>query len=171
MKLNIGCGYSVLEGHINLDRLPLKGVQVVADIEGVFLPFKDSVFDKVIAFNTLEHVSDLVKVMQDVHRVLKPKGIIHILVPHFSHRGAYGDPTHKRFFSYDTFFYFWAGFKWNYYFSFSFSRIAVKLIFAKGMKIGKHIIEPLINRFPIIYELTFLRSLFPAHQVEVFLQK
>ena len=171
MKLNIGSGYDIMEGYVNLDRLPLKGVQVVADIENNYLPFKVGVFDRVTAFNILEHVRDLVQLMREIHTVLKPKGIAHIRVPHFTHRGAYGDPTHKSFFSYDTFFYFWLGFKWNYYFQFGFSKIKVRLIFAKRRQIYNYIVEPLINRCPIIYELTFLRSLFPAHQIEVFLEK
>lgn len=156
---------------MNLDLVSLPGVDVIADVEARGLPFRSNTFDRVIAFNLLEHVSDLVHVMQEIHRVLTPHGVIHIRVPHFTHRGAYGDPTHRRFFSYDTFFYFWSEFRWNYHFGFGFSKVRVRLIFAKGRQLHNHVVEPLMNHLPVVYELTFLRSLFPAHQVEVFLEK
>jgi SAM-dependent methyltransferase len=171
MKLHMGCGFDIRDGYLNLDILPLSGVDVVADIELGTLPFRANAFDQVAAFNFLEHLADLPHVMKETHRILKPQGIAHIRVPHFTHRGAYGDPTHKRFFSYDTFFYFVTGFRWNYMFDFGFSGIKTRLIFAKGKQIYNWIVEPLANRFPVTYELTFLRALFPAHQVEAFLTK
>ncbi|HUF37938.1 MAG TPA: methyltransferase domain-containing protein [Anaerolineales bacterium] len=170
MKLQVGCGRDVRIGYLNLDKIRLQGVEIVADLERG-LPFAAGCFTEIIAFNILEHVEDLPAVMADLYRILTPDGSLHIKVPHFTHRGAFSDPTHKNFCTYDTFFYFTRDFSWNYYFNFAFTSIHAKIIFPKGKQIYNYLVEPVMNRIPVIYELTFLRSLFPAHQVDVVLKK
>ena len=46
------------------------------------LPFKTNYFDKVVASEVLEHVSNDLKVVSEVRRVLKPGGIFVLSVPH-----------------------------------------------------------------------------------------
>ena len=41
---------------------------------GEEMPFEDSSFDAVVCVDVLEHVTDLEKVIAEVHRVLRPKG-------------------------------------------------------------------------------------------------
>lgn len=41
-----------------------------------YLPFKNSSYDVVISFETIEHLSDLEKFFKEIHRVLKDKGIL-----------------------------------------------------------------------------------------------
>lgn len=45
------------------------------------LPFEAESFDAVICFNTLEHIYDPAAVVNDLFRVLKPGGRIHVIVP------------------------------------------------------------------------------------------
>lgn len=87
--LDVGCGsgeYSLLfqkEGNkvVGMDISPKavavakkKGLNVILhDIEGEF-PFKDSIFDKVIGLEVLEHLFEPEKVVNESWRVLKPKG-------------------------------------------------------------------------------------------------
>jgi SAM-dependent methyltransferase len=88
-----------------VDRLLLPGVRVVADT-GRALPFRNGSIDFLRAFNHLEHLSDVVAVMEEIHRVLAPGGTAEITVPHFSNPHYYSDPTHVRPFGLYSFDYF-----------------------------------------------------------------
>lgn len=64
-----------------------------------FLPFPDNSIESVISHHALEHVGDgFMRVMDEVHRVLKPGGLFRIIVPAFPSHAAVADPTHKRYF-------------------------------------------------------------------------
>jgi SAM-dependent methyltransferase len=45
------------------------------------LPLADDSFDAVICFNTLEHIYDAVPVLAELHRVVRPGGAVHVIVP------------------------------------------------------------------------------------------
>ena len=45
------------------------------------LPLPDDSFDAVICFNTLEHVYDAVPVLEELYRVVRPGGAVHVIVP------------------------------------------------------------------------------------------
>jgi 2-polyprenyl-3-methyl-5-hydroxy-6-metoxy-1,4-benzoquinol methylase len=76
-------GIDVLENSINWARKHWKKEKrmefVVADAHK--LPFKSRNFDTVVALEVLEHVFEPVKVLQEIKRVLKPKGYVVFLVP------------------------------------------------------------------------------------------
>lgn len=87
----------------NLDMIALPGVDVVHDVENG-LPFPDETFYYIEAEDVLEHVDDIIKVMQEIWRVLKPGGRVWIRGPHGSYpEQAWKDPTHKRLFVPGTF--------------------------------------------------------------------
>ena len=170
-RLNLGCGADIRAGWINLDRAALPGVDVVHDIEQLPLPFPNNSFDYVLCQDILEH-TDYIPLLRDIWRIMRPAGTLHIRVPHFTSSHAYGDPTHKRFFSSDNFYFFVAS-NTNrpYYFDFSFARI-------ENLRIhfGPRAYQPIgwfVNRsrkMQTFYESSPLRS-FPASNVEVDLVK
>lgn len=80
-------------GYIYLDIEGWGGVDVIRDIEKG-LPFDDNKFDRIEAHNILEHIKDLIFVMNECYRVLKVGGTLDIIVP-FG-RNATIDPTHVR---------------------------------------------------------------------------
>lgn len=45
------------------------------------LPFQDAAFDLVILDNVLEHVEDMQRTLDEVHRVLKPDGLLYMVTP------------------------------------------------------------------------------------------
>ena len=95
-KLNLGCGRTALPGFIGLDMTLSAAVDVQAS--ATELPFKDEVFDLVVASHILEHIPDSVLVSQgngrfrqtlgldclrdEVDRVLRPGGRFLIRVPY-----------------------------------------------------------------------------------------
>lgn len=66
------------------------------------LPFKDSSYDCVTAFDVIEHIKDDVLVMKEIYRVLKPKGIAIITVPAFSFLWDSHDDMNKHYRRYFT---------------------------------------------------------------------
>ena len=170
MKLNVGCGTDLRKGYLNLDVVPLKGVDVVHDINKKF-PFPSSHFDEVMANHVVEHIPNLTKLMREFHRILKPGGRLLIETPHFTYSNAYVDPTHVHFFSFNTFKYFVKGNDHNYYYDFFFSRIKTRLSFNKKyLLLYNYFMELFANLFPRVYEQTPLR-LFPAENLHVLLIK
>ncbi|HAS10859.1 MAG TPA: SAM-dependent methyltransferase [Acidimicrobiaceae bacterium] len=49
--------------------------------DGVYLPFPDDTFDRIIAAEVLEHIPDDEGAIAELHRVLKPGGIIAVTIP------------------------------------------------------------------------------------------
>jgi ubiquinone/menaquinone biosynthesis C-methylase UbiE len=170
-KLNLGCGNDIRPGWINLDRKGLPGVNVVHDLETLPLPFPADTFDYILCQDVLEHV-DCVALLREILRIMRDASILHIRVPHFTCAHAYGDPTHKNFFTSDTFgFFVTAGSNRDYYFDFAFSRMA-NLRIHFGPKAFRPI-EYAVNlnrKMQRFYEASPLR-IFPASNLEVDLIK
>lgn len=105
LKLNVGAGYTKIDGFVNIDSVQTGIIDYVMDIEKEPLPFEDNSVDEILAHEVLEHLSDLIFPMNEMHRVLKPEGILWGKVP-ASYSGAVADPTHKRVFVKRSFDYF-----------------------------------------------------------------
>lgn len=103
--VDIGCGSRKIEGAIGIDGIHQPGVNIVCNFEQA-LPLKTNSVDILHASHLLEHIQNLVQLMEEVYRVCKPKGQVHITVPYFTSRGAFRDPTHVRYLSEETFIYF-----------------------------------------------------------------
>jgi len=95
--LNVGCGIvdKPKKDVCYLDMKPFPGVNIVRDIEKG-LPFANETFEKITAHHILEHITDLIFVMNEFHRTLKQDGKLDIIVPF--RKNAHIDPTHIRFF-------------------------------------------------------------------------
>jgi predicted SAM-dependent methyltransferase len=132
-KLNFGCGKDIKKYFINLDKVNLDGVDIVADIEKS-LPFMDNCFGEIYCADVLEHVDNFMGLMRELHRITCADGIIKIMVPHLSFFAAYSDPTHKRFFGYHSFDYFTEEGDFNFYIELRFKIQKRKYIFI-GLRI------------------------------------
>jgi SAM-dependent methyltransferase len=102
--VNFGCGKTKIPGVIGLDIVDIPGyVDIVHDLDKTPYPFKKNSVDEIHMYHVLEHLYDPIKKMEEIHRILKPGGIINLRVPHFSSMGAFTDITHIRPFGYSSF--------------------------------------------------------------------
>lgn len=81
MKLNLGCGNKKREGYVNVDACGEP--DVVCDLSVFPWPWADGSVDEVFSEHFLEHVQDYEKTILEIHRILKPGGVIWFKVPHF----------------------------------------------------------------------------------------
>jgi len=86
----------------HLDKFEFPHVEIVCDVENG-LPFPSNYFDYVRASHLMEHLNDVVKVINEIWRVLKPNGKLQILTPHYTNTDFWRDPTHKRPFMIQSF--------------------------------------------------------------------
>jgi SAM-dependent methyltransferase len=78
--LNLGSGTTVIRKDVtNVDLYPFENVNIVADIAD--LPFTDNSVDAVICEEVLEHVPNPAAVVSEMLRVLKPGGLVYVVVP------------------------------------------------------------------------------------------
>lgn len=101
MKLDIGCGKVKSEGFIGIDRFILKGVDIVADLNNPLPFFNDSV-DFLLASHSLEHVNDLIAVMQEIYRISRHGAQICIVAPYYNQNLNLANPYHKQVFNEHT---------------------------------------------------------------------
>lgn len=112
IRLDIGCGRMKSDGCIGIDKTQCidgngtKIVDIVLDMEKDDLPYADGTVSEVYANSFLEHVDNLLHVMNECWRVLEPGGIFRGSVPVCGTDSHWKDPTHRRCFVKDTFSYF-----------------------------------------------------------------
>ncbi len=153
MKLNLGCGTDIKPGYVNLDLVPLKGVDVVCNLDKPPLPFKDNQFEGIYCRHVLEHVDNFLPLIEELYRISKPEGIIRIEAPHCSSVLSYTDPTHRRFFTYNSMRYFEEDYIFNFYSRARFETVKVRLQFSGGkFQFLNHLVDPLVNLVPNLYE-------------------
>src|SRR5262249_11156499 len=69
--------------YLGMDVRPGPGVDEIADVEA--LPYADGSFGTVLALNTFEHVPRFWRGFEEVHRVLRPDGVLVVTVPFYFH--------------------------------------------------------------------------------------
>lgn len=90
--LDFGCGskpyrevFDRCQSYVGLD-IEVSGhnhadSQVDVFYDGKVIPFPDARFDGVVTFETLEHVFTLEPILKELHRVLRPGGLLLVSVP------------------------------------------------------------------------------------------
>ena len=97
--LDVGCGDRKVKGAVGIDIAKLPGVDVVQDLNKYPWPFKDNTFDEVYLNEVIEHLENTVKAMEEIYRILKKGGKLHIRVVYWNHMHSDSDPTHVRKFN------------------------------------------------------------------------
>lgn len=98
--LDLGCGKEpVPEADIRLDLHKVAPANIFGSLdvgEDVqHLPFQDDIASEVYLRHTLEHLSNINRVLAELCRVTRPGGMIHIHVPYYNSLNSAADPTHK----------------------------------------------------------------------------
>lgn len=88
IKLHFGCGNNIKEGYVNIDLNKSYGADVCFDMERFPYPFKSDYADEILCRMTLEHIKTPSKAIDEFHRIIKPGGVVRIVVPHFSHASS-----------------------------------------------------------------------------------
>lgn len=101
--LEVGCGKKKREGRIGIDWDPESNADVHHNLEKLPWPFPDNQFDRVVCSHILEHLSDPVNTLHEVHRICRPGAHIEIVTPHYSSLDSWNDPSHKYHFGLDAF--------------------------------------------------------------------
>lgn len=75
------------KAYLGIDTRPGPGVDQVADVEA--LPFSEHTFGTVIAMSTFEHVPRFWRGFEEIHRVLRPAGVLFVCCPFYFHIHAF----------------------------------------------------------------------------------
>jgi SAM-dependent methyltransferase len=145
--LDVGCGVNKYDGAVGIDRIAGTRADVLCDLDTFPYPFRDESFDEVRAVHVIEHVSDVIRTMEEFHRLLREGGQVYIATPHYTDFSSFCDPTHRwhlnsfslRYFGQDD-----AGF--GYY---SRARFREKSVRVKLLALWRYLgFELLVNAFP-----------------------
>jgi len=159
--LDIGCGKIKAEiGEaevIGLDFYDKSSADVICNLEEGKLPFNDNEFDEIVSKHTLEHITNLLPIVNEMWRVTKPGGLIKLWVPYFASSLAHSSLDHVRFFSYTSFYpyteedpthYLWKPTTFKVYSHYNWSGHF-------GLRTISKIIGFIINKIPRIYQRLF----------------
>ena len=151
--INLGCGNMKLPDEIGVDIIDGPMVDIVTDLDQYPLPFDDDSVDIVRSAHCFEHLENIVTLMEDIHRLLKPGGLLEFTVPHVSNIGFFRDPTHKHSFTFGTMDYFVRGEKPIEYTPIEFEYLERKLCFGNGLrgKIGNLLAKLSTRRYEKYY--------------------
>jgi SAM-dependent methyltransferase len=93
--LDVGCGINKYPGSIGIDRNPDSRADVLCDLDHMPYPFPDNSFDQLRAIHVIEHLSDVIRSMEEFHRLVRPGGRVRIETPHYTDFSSFCDPTHR----------------------------------------------------------------------------
>jgi SAM-dependent methyltransferase len=93
--LDVGCGIRKHPGSIGIDRNPASRADVLCDLDRFPYPFRDNSFAALRAVHVIEHVSDVIRAMEEFHRLLVPGGRVFLVTPHYTDFSSFCDPTHR----------------------------------------------------------------------------
>jgi SAM-dependent methyltransferase len=93
--LDIGCGVNKFPGSIGMDVNPRTNADVIHDLDDLPYPFADDSFDEVIGRHVIEHVTNPLAVMCELHRITRAGGIVKLVAPHWTNPDFATDLTHR----------------------------------------------------------------------------
>lgn len=93
--LDVGCGVKKAPGAIGIDRNPASAADVLCDLDRFPYPFADNSFDRLQAVHVIEHVDNVIRTMEEFHRLVRAGGRVHLVTPHYTDFSSFCDPTHR----------------------------------------------------------------------------
>ena len=80
---------------MGIDRLPGTAADIVWDLDQFPWPVESASFDQVRLIHVIEHVGDVLRTMEEIHRILRPGGRLLMETPHYTDFSSWCDPSHK----------------------------------------------------------------------------
>lgn len=148
--LHLGAGKKYHPEAVNVDLVAATKPDLVHDLDRTPWPLPDGHFTEVRAYDVIEHLADVVRAMEEVHRVCAAGAVVKITVPHYSCANAFTDPTHRHHFSAASFNYFTGDNEFDFYTDRRFRKRAASLVFHPTLT--NKVVGRLANRWPAAYE-------------------
>lgn len=170
--LDLGCGNKKRPGSIGVDGNSRTAADVVHDLNVFPYPFEANSFDEIYMDNVLEHLDNVIGVMEEVHRMSAPNATVKVIVPYFRSVWAAIDPTHRHAFTTDSFAYFDPSSPISVRYDYSTARFAVeRVVFNEtlGGRFTKRAMVRLANKWPHRYE-HYLSHLYPLDDLSFYLK-
>lgn len=162
--LDVGCGRRKFPGATGIDFADAADADVRHDLNRFPYPLADDAFDVILMRNVIEHLHDVVALMEEVHRVGRDGADVVVTTPHFSSLYSYQDPTHVRHLAYDSLEYFTEGTRHsNFYSAKRFVMVDRGIDFGKSFPFSA-IARALFALSPHKYEKHFA-FIFPANSL------
>lgn len=141
-RLNLGCGRFADPAWINVDCVALPGVDLVIDLNNLAqekLPFPEDCIEQFSMSHVIEHIANVLPLMQELYRVATPNASLLIRCPHGASDDAWEDPTHIRPIFLQSFGYFSQPFYWraDYGYRGDWRVAELKLLVSAAQAIGK----------------------------------
>ena len=172
--LDIGCGTKKVPGAVGVDINTNYSADIIHDLNLFPYPFMDEEFDKIHILDTLFMLENSVKVMEEIYRICKPKGLVIVTQPYFRSVWGHVDPLVKSFGTVHSFAFYDPNDPICNRYHYSFARFTTEKIIFDNHLLSPGIIRRLLimlaNRFPRKYEL-YLSHLFPLDQITFHLMK
>lgn len=165
-SLELGCGYDTPDGAWGVDIADTEAADQCFDLDEEEWPLPSNYFRHIRAMDVLEHLENPVNFLEEIHRVAEPGATVEIKTPHFTSADVGGDLTHKRGLSVTALDDFTENAQWGFLSDARFE-IAEREIRFRPLHVQPHknLGSFIANRFPQLYENTFLSRLFPAADV------
>lgn len=167
--LDLGCGNKKRPGAVGIDVNPRTDADIVHDLNAFPYPFSDGSFDEIYADNVVEHLDDVMAVMEELHRIGRSGALVKVIVPYFRSRWAFIDPTHRHFFGVESFAYFDPDHVHSRLYNYSEARFKVERVVFNETIPGRRLLRAIGNRWPVRYELR-LSHLAPLDDLTFYLR-
>lgn len=171
--LDLGCGKKKRPDAIGVDYSDRHDADIIHDLNVFPYPLKEGEFDEIYLDNVLEHLDDPMRVMEEVHRICAAGGQVKVIVPYFRSLYAFIDPTHKHFFTVDSFAFYDPDHIICQRYDYVKTRFKVeKIVFNETLatRWPKSMVVALANKWPSRYE-RFLSHLVPLDDITFYLRK
>jgi len=97
--LDVGCGNNKAPGAWGIDLDPKSQADVICDLDHYPWPLADGQFEEILCNHVVEHVADVMRFVQEIHRVARPGALVQVVTPHYTSPSSYADPTHRHHFA------------------------------------------------------------------------
>ncbi len=157
--LHLGSGNKYDPVAVNVDVVATTNPDIVHNLDVRPWPLPNDRFSEVRAYDVIEHLDDVVAVMEEIHRVCRDGAVVKITLPHFSCCNAFTDITHRHYFSVRSFDYFTGDNEFGFYTDRRFRKTRAEILFFQTL-VNK-VVRRFARRFPAEYERRWA-WMFPA---------